>query len=37
VLFGTPIPPQYKIGWQSLTPGITVLCTSDITVAFTAP
>jgi len=31
------IPPQYKIGWQSLTAGTDVLCTTDITVQQLAP
>jgi hypothetical protein len=31
------IPPQYKIGWQSLTAGSDVPCTSDITVQQLAP
>ena len=37
VLFSPPIPPQYKIKWQSLTVGQTVPCTSDISVEQTAP
>jgi hypothetical protein len=37
VLFVTPIPPHYKIAWQSLVVGDIVPCTSDITVAQTAP
>ena len=37
VLFSPPIPPQYKIGWQSLAVGMDVPCTSDITVQQQAP
>jgi hypothetical protein len=37
VLYSPAIPPQYKIGWQSLTPGESVPCTSDITVQQLAP
>lgn len=37
VMFSPGIPPQYKIGWQSLTPGDEVPCTSDVTVQELAP
>ncbi len=37
VLFSPPVPPQYKIKWQSLTVGQTVPCTSDISVQQAAP
>jgi hypothetical protein len=37
VTYSPIIPPQYKIGWQSLTAGTDVLCTSDITVQLLAP
>jgi hypothetical protein len=37
VLFSPVPPPQYKIGWQSLAAGTDALCTSDISVALTAP
>jgi hypothetical protein len=29
--------PPWQIGWQSLTPATTALCTSGISVAITAP
>jgi hypothetical protein len=37
VLFNPTIPPQYKIGWQSLAVGTDVLCTSGITVQLAPP
>jgi hypothetical protein len=37
VIFSPAIPPHYKIAWQSLTVGDTVLCTSGITVQQFAP
>jgi hypothetical protein len=37
VHFVTPIPPQYKVVWQSLTVGAGVPCTSDINVDRVAP
>jgi hypothetical protein len=37
VVFSPAVPPQYKIGWQSLTVGDVILCTSDIAVQLTAP
>lgn len=37
VFFEPPIPPQYRIGWQSLAVGTDVPCTSDITVQKAAP
>jgi hypothetical protein len=37
ITYAPVIPPQYKVGWQSLTAGTDVLCTSDITVQQLAP
>lgn len=37
VQFSPPVPPQYKIGWQSLTVGDSVLCTSNISVQQAPP
>ena len=37
VIFEPPVPPPYKIAWQSLTAGTSELCTSGITVRSTAP
>lgn len=37
VVFSPLVPPQYKIQWQSLTVGSTVLCSSGITVRSSAP
>lgn len=37
VLFSPQTPPQYKIGWQSLSAGQSVPCTSDINVQQVAP
>jgi hypothetical protein len=37
VIFEPPVPPAYKIAWQSLTAGTSVHCTSGITVRSTAP
>ena len=37
VTYAPVIPPQYKVGWQSLTAGASVLCTSDVTVQQLAP
>jgi len=37
VIFEPPVPPGYKIAWQSLTAGTSELCTSGITVRSTAP
>jgi hypothetical protein len=37
VIFEPPVPPAYKIVWQSLTAGTSELCTSGITVRSTAP
>jgi curved DNA-binding protein CbpA len=37
VIFEPPVPPAYKIAWQSLTAGTTEQCTSGITVRSTAP
>jgi len=37
VIFEPPVPPAYKIGWQSLTAGTSEPCTSGITARRTAP
>ncbi|MBI2781794.1 MAG: pilus assembly protein [Chloroflexi bacterium] len=37
VIFSPLVPPTYKIAWQSLTVGITLPCTSGITVRSRAP
>jgi hypothetical protein len=37
VIFEPPVPPAYKIAWQSLTAGTLELCTSGINVRSTAP
>jgi hypothetical protein len=37
VVFSPLVPPQYRIQWQSLTVGNTVLCSSGITVRSNAP
>ena len=37
VIFVPLVPPNYKIQWQSLTVGTSVLCTSGITVRSHAP
>lgn len=37
LVYSPHTPPQYKIAWQSLNSGDTVLCTSVITVAKVAP
>jgi hypothetical protein len=37
ITYSPVIPPQYKIGWQSLSAGADVLCTSDITLQQFAP
>ena len=37
VTFSPAVPPQYRIQWQSLTVGSSVLCSSGITVSDHAP
>jgi hypothetical protein len=37
VIFSPLVPPQYRIQWQSLTVGSTVLCSVGITVRSSAP
>lgn len=37
ITYSPTVPPQYKVGWQSLTAGASVLCTSNVTLMFTAP
>lgn len=37
VIFVPLVPPHYKIAWQSLTVGTSVVCTSGITVRSNAP
>jgi DnaJ domain len=37
VIFEPPVPPAYKIAWQSLTAGTSEHCTSGITVRRSAP
>jgi hypothetical protein len=37
VIFSPLVPPQYRIQWQSLTVGTTVLCSSGVTVRSHAP
>jgi hypothetical protein len=37
ITYAPLIPPQYKVGWQCLTAGTNVLCTTDITVQQLAP
>lgn len=37
VVFSPLVPPNYKIAWQSLTVGTSVVCTSGITVRSSAP
>ena len=37
VIFSPLVPPNYRIAWQSLTVGTSVLCTSGITVRSGAP
>lgn len=37
VIFSPLVPPNYRIAWQSLTVGTTVLCSSGITVRSTVP
>jgi len=37
VIFSPLVPPQYRIQWQSLTVGSTVLCASGVTVRSHAP
>jgi hypothetical protein len=37
VIFEPPVPPAYKIVWQSLPAGTSELCTTGITVRATAP
>jgi hypothetical protein len=37
VVFSPLVPPNYRIAWQSLTVGISVACTSGITVRSSAP
>jgi lipid-A-disaccharide synthase-like uncharacterized protein len=37
VIFSPLVPPNYKIAWQSLTVGTSVVCTSGITVRSSAP
>jgi hypothetical protein len=37
ITYSPVIPPQYKIGWQSLTALGTVLCTTNITLQLAAP
>jgi hypothetical protein len=37
VIFVPLVPPNYRIQWQSLTVGTSVLCTSGITVRSHAP
>ena len=37
VIFSPLVPPQYRIQWQSLTVGSTILCSSGITVRSSAP
>jgi TadE-like protein. len=37
VIFSPLVPPNYRIAWQSLTVGISVSCTSSITVRSSAP
>jgi hypothetical protein len=37
VIFEPPVPPAYKIAWQSLAAGTSEHCTSGITVRRTAP
>jgi hypothetical protein len=32
ITYSPIVPPQYKVGWQSLTAGSSVSCTSDITL-----
>ncbi len=37
VIFSPLVPPHYRVAWQSLTVGSTVLCTSGIQVRSSAP
>lgn len=37
VQFSPPVPPQYKIGWQSLTVGDSIPCSSNISVQRAPP
>jgi DnaJ domain len=37
ITYSPLVPPPYQIGWQSLTAGTAVSCTSDVTVAQVAP
>jgi hypothetical protein len=37
IIFSPLVPPNYKIAWQSLTVGTTVVCTSGIQVRSSAP
>ena len=37
VTFDPPVPPRYKIAWQSLAAGSQAPCTSGITVRKAAP
>jgi hypothetical protein len=37
VIFSPLVPPQYRIQWQSLTVGSTILCSSGVTVRSSAP
>jgi hypothetical protein len=37
VVFVPLVPPNYRVQWQSLTVGTSVLCTSGITVRSHAP
>jgi hypothetical protein len=37
ITYNPTIPPQYKVGWQSLAAGTEVLCSSTIEVRKTGP